>query len=263
MKTYSNSDSGDHSSPVHLWRRAASGGAASPARRGARNRRRRCRRGWRHASVRQSAPTHGLSGLGARRAFKRRNALTDGDHESGQHRRKTAPRGSSLGVPDASQDWSGYASATGGAPDANPRHCLEGAGAALRPISQNDRSSKKGFYRHHCRSSRARRIHVGDCTGGDPATYVLIRPISEAAARVSTRGLGESSSNFGSGAADLRESDRGSPTTHTWHAVSNPRMRNCSTVANRADTLTSAPVANNRTSSAGKPAEITKRACRP
>ena len=32
--------------------------------------------------------------------------------------------------------------------------------------------------------------------------------------------------NFGSGNADLRESDRGSSMTHTWHAVPNPRMRN-------------------------------------
>jgi hypothetical protein len=36
---------------------------------------------------------------------------------------------------------------------------------------------------------------------------------------------------FWEGNTDLRESDRGSPTTHTWHAVANPRMRNCSTVA--------------------------------
>jgi hypothetical protein len=28
----------------------------------------------------------------------------------------------------------------------------------------------------------------------------------------------KSSGNFGSGNADLRDSDRGSPTTHTWHA---------------------------------------------
>jgi hypothetical protein len=36
----------------------------------------------------------------------------------------------------------------------------------------------------------------------------------------------KSSGNFGSGNADLRESDRGSSMTHTWHAVPNPRMRN-------------------------------------
>jgi hypothetical protein len=43
--------------------------------------------------------------------------------------------------------------------------------------------------------------------------------------------VGESSSNFRSGNADLRGSDRGSPTTYTWHAVTSPRMRNGSTVA--------------------------------
>jgi ABC-type sugar transport system ATPase subunit len=41
----------------------------------------------------------------------------------------------------------------------------------------------------------------------------------------------ESSGDLGSGHADLREPDRGSPRTPNWHAASNPRIRNCSTVA--------------------------------
>ena len=43
-------------------------------------------------------------------------------------------------------------------------------------------------------------------------------------------GPGNPPRNSASGDPDLRGSDRGSPTTKNWHAVPNPRMRNCSTV---------------------------------
>jgi hypothetical protein len=57
----------------------------------------------------------------------------------------------------------------------------------------------------------------------------VTRDTIKAAARAPAPVKG-SSGNFRSGTTDLRESDRGPPTTKAPYAVSNPRMRNGSTV---------------------------------
>ena len=123
-----------------------------------------------------------------------------------------------------------------GPPRENPLHRMEGASPTLRAISANAGETEEGADRAHRRCPGTRRVHLGDrLLGLADESYWLIGRQGKRGRRGDGQGVGAGWGNpppkIGSGNSDLRGSDRGSPTTHIWHAVANPRIRNCSTVA--------------------------------
>ena len=101
--------------------------------------------------------------------------------------------------------------------------------------------------------SRPSRANSSDPSGRSlksrPRDLLPEHATTEAVARASARGPGNTPGNLGAAMPISASQTETAPTTHTWHAVPNPRMRNCSTVANRAGALTPAPVVTYRTTS--------------
>lgn len=89
-------------------------------------------------------------------------------------------------------------------------------------IPANAGETEDGADRDHCRCAGTRRVQLTDRQG---------KRDKRGDGQGVDAGLGNPPPKIGSGRADLRGSDPGSPTTYTWHAVANPRIRNCSTVA--------------------------------
>ena len=105
-----------------------------------------------------------------------------------------------------------------------------------RRKSANAGKAEEGADRDHRHRAGTRRVHLGDRLLGLAGERCWLTGRQKHGRRGDGQGvdagLGNPPPKIGSGSANLRGSDRGSPTTHTWHAITNPRIRNCSTVAN-------------------------------
>ncbi len=119
--------------------------------------------------------------------------------------------------------------------DGNPRRWQEGR-QKVRAIAcrvqlrlcaryrQNARAAEKGAGRDHGGCSRTCWVHLGNRSQRGAANDRSLRRAAtlEATASASVGGFREFLRRFRGGHADLSEPDRGSPTTHNWHAASNP-----------------------------------------
>jgi transposase len=114
----------------------------------------------------QSAPAHGVSRSGSVRAFQRQHAAS-GRHYQGRQWRGTtgADRGRvELSVP--SPDQPRAAAAAGEPGQTDPRHRVEGAGAAVPAVSQACSRGKAADRGHRRDRARADRLRLGDRTTG-------------------------------------------------------------------------------------------------